>query len=60
MTNDTLQLVVQTHHGSLGEDREKVDWRKRYSKRKRTMDEVIKHAKEMFDGWTYNLATKNC
>ena len=47
-------------NGSLGSDGDKVDWRKKYKKRKESIDDIIGYAKRLFDGWDYHLTKSNC
>ena len=58
--NNKLQLIVRYWNGSLGGDTDKVDWRKKYTKRKKSIDDIIEYAKDIFDVWDYHLTLRNC
>ncbi|CDW90965.1 UNKNOWN [Stylonychia lemnae] len=55
-----LQLVKLEQRGSLGSDNDKVDWRKRYIKRKRSIQEVEQYAIKVFVEHEYNWLSTNC
>ncbi len=60
MGSSKLQLVVEYWNGSLGSDKEKVDWRKKYTKRWRSIESIIDHSKHLFKDWNYDVLGKNC
>ena len=45
---EVLQLVKLELEGGLSSDNQKTDWRKRYAKRKKTIEEIENYAIEIF------------
>ncbi len=60
MSNKELQLVVINWNGRLSSDGEKLDWRKKYTKRKRSIQSIIAEAESWFEVWDYHLVLRNC
>ncbi len=57
---DSLQLIMLEKSGSLGSDNLKIDWRKKYGKRTKSISEIRRFAEAWFDEHDYNFITKNC
>ena len=55
-----IQLVRQDKTGGLGSDNMKIDWRKRYKKRERTISEIQEYAMTIFNEKNYDWLTHNC
>ena len=48
MSNKELQLVVLNWNGSLRSDENQIDWRKKYTKRKKSVESIIQEAESLF------------
>ena len=57
---DYLQLIMVEEIGSLGGDNLKIDWRKKYSKRKKTISQIKEYAIRYFSDHEYKWLSKNC
>ena len=59
MGNGELQLVVRHWNGRLGSDGKQIDWRKKYTKRKKSIASIIQKAESLFSTWSYDLMSRN-